>query len=172
MAKKMVARNIPTKNYYMVLLVSVLLIILTIYVRNMYLSYRITRINDSVFADKSINQINTEDFNFTLSETSEAILYVSYTGSKEVYSMEKKLYRELKKKDLIEKVIYWNVTDVDQNDYLSILRSSFPDIKSQINAAPMLIYIKDGQGVEAMSSELKMIDSKVLDNLINKYEIE
>lgn len=172
MAKKMVARNIPTKNYYMVLLVSVLLIILTIYVRNLYLSYRITRINDSVFADKSINQINTEDFNFTLSETSEAILYVSYTGSKEVYSMEKKLYRELKKKDLIEKVIYWNVTDVDQNDYLSILRSSFPDIKSQINAAPMLIYIKDGQGVEAMSSELKMIDSKVLDNLINKYEIE
>ena len=139
MAKKMVARNIPTKNYYMVLLVSVLLIILTIYVRNMYLSYRITRINDSVFADKSINQINTEDFNFTLSETSEAILYVSYTGSKEVYSMEKKLYRELKKKDLIEKVIYWNVTDVDQNDYLSILRSSFPDIKGQINAEPMLI---------------------------------
>ena len=51
MAKKMVARNIPTKNYYMVLLVSVLLIILTIYVRNMYLSYRITRINDSVFAE-------------------------------------------------------------------------------------------------------------------------
>ena len=49
MAKKMVARNIPTKNYYMVLLVSVLLIILTIYVRNMYLSYRITRINDSVY---------------------------------------------------------------------------------------------------------------------------
>lgn len=172
MAKKMVARNIPAKNYYVVMLVSVLLIILTIYVRNMYLSYRITKINDSVFADKSINQINTEDFNFTLSETSEAILYVSYTGSKDVYSMEKKLYRELKKKNLIEKVIYWNVTDMDQNDYLSILKSNFPDIKGQINAAPMLIYIKDGQGVEAMSSELKMIDSKVLDNLISKYEIE
>lgn len=172
MAKKMIAKRIPAKNYYVVILVSVLLIVLTIYVRNMYLNYKTTKINDSVFADKTINQINTEDFNFTMSETSEAILYVSYTGSKDVYSMEKKLYREMKKKNLIEKVIYWNVTDTNQKEYLSILKENFPNIKDQITSAPMLIYIKDGEALEAMSSELKMIDYKVLDNLITKYEIE
>ncbi len=172
MAKKIFAKKIPKKNYYVVLLVSVLVIIITLYIRSFYISYRISRINESVFSNKNINQINTEDFNFTVGETSEAIIYVSYTGSDEVYDMEKKLYREIKKKKLTEKIIYWNVTDLKREEYLSILKNAFPDIEREITSAPMLIYIKDGVPMEAMSSELKMIDYKVLDNLIAKYEIE
>jgi hypothetical protein len=172
MAKKMFAKRIPSKNYYIVLLVSVLVIIFSLYVRSFYLNYRASRINESVFADKTINQINTEDFNFAVGETNEAILYISYTGSNEVYDMERRLYREIKKKHLTEKVIYWNVTGLKRDEYLSILKNTFPDIDDQITSAPMLIYIKDGVAMEAMSSELKLIDYKVLDNLITKYEIE
>ena len=96
MAKKIIGKKIPAKNYYVVLLVSVLVIILSLYIRSFYLNYKMNRVNESVFADKTINQIHTEDFDYAISETSEAILYVSYTGSDEVYSMERKLFMRIK----------------------------------------------------------------------------
>ena len=59
-----------------------------------------------------------------------------------------------------------------KDSYATILKSKFPEIKDEITSAPLIIYIKDGKGVEAMSSELKMIDYKVLDKLVSKYGIE
>ena len=35
----------------------------------------------------------------------------------------------------------------------------------------MLIYIKDGKCIDAMSSELKQIDYKVFDKLVEEYNI-
>ena len=117
--------------------------------------------------------MNTEDFDFALTEVSEAILYVSYTGSSELYDIEKRLYREMEKKDLISKVIYWNVTDFKGNDeYLKMLKEHFPEVKDEITTSPLLIYIKDGKAVEAISSELKTIDYIAFYKLVEKYEIE
>ena len=166
-------KKISSKNYVIVLIVSVLVIALTLYVRSFYLSYELYKTNNSVFIDKSVNQMNTEDFDFALTEVSEAILYVSYTGSSELYDIEKRLYREMEKKDLISKVIYWNVTDFKGNDeYLKMLKEHFPEVKDEITTSPLLIYIKDGKAVEAISSKLKTIDYIAFDKLIEKYEIE
>ena len=166
-------KKISSKNYVIVLIVSVLVIALTLYVRSFYLSYELYKTNNSVFIDKSVNQMNTEDFDFALTEVSEAILYVSYTGSSELYDIEKRLYREMEKKDLISKVIYWNVTDFKGNDeYLKMLKEHFPEVKDEITTSPLLIYIKDGKAVEAISSELKPIDYIAFDKLVEKYEIE
>ena len=166
-------KKISSKNYVIVLIVSVLVIALTLYVRSFYLSYEIYKTNNSVFIDKSVNQMTTEDFDFALTEVSEAILYVSYTGSSELYDIEKRLYREMEKKDLISKVIYWNVTDFKGNDeYLKMLKEHFPEVKDEITTSPLLIYIKDGKAVEAISSELKTIDYIAFDKLVEKYEIE
>lgn len=166
-------KKISSKNYVIVLIVSVLVIALTLYVRSFYLSYELYKTNNSVFIDKSVNQMNTEDFDFALTEVSEAILYVSYTGSSELYDIEKRLYREMEKKDLISKVIYWNVTDFKGNDeYLKMLKEHFPEVKDEITTSPLLIYIKDGKAVGAISSELRTIDYIAFDKLVEKYEIE
>ena len=37
--------------------------------------------------------MNTSDFDYALNGVSEAILYVSYTGNKDIYNMEKRLYK-------------------------------------------------------------------------------
>lgn len=166
-------KKISSKNYVIVLIVSVLVIALTLYIRSFYLSYELYKTNNSVFIDKSVNQMNTEDFDFALTEVSEAILYVSYTGSSELYDIEKRLYREMEKKDLISKVIYWNITEFKGNDeYLKMLKEHFPEVKDEITTSPLLIYIKDGKAVEAISSELKTIDYIAFDKLVDKYEIE
>ncbi len=166
-------KKIPTRNYFIVLVVSILVIILSLYLRTFYLTYKNNKLNTSVFLDQKVKQINSKDADFALTETGDVLLYVSYTGNDEIYSNEKKMYSVLEKKDLLDDFIYWNVADYgDNTDYLVTLKEKYPNIKDQITNAPLLIYIKDGEAQEAMSSELKYINYKVLEKMIEKYGIE
>lgn len=166
-------KNPPLRNYFIVIVVSILVIILTLYGRTFYLNYENYKINHSVFVENKINAISIDDLTYTVSEITEAVLFVSYTGSEDIYNMESKLYKEIEKSGLTEKVIYLNVSDYKgSSSYLTLLRNAFPNVKNEINSVPMFIYIKDGKAIEAMSSELKMVDYKLFNKLVKKYEIE
>lgn len=173
MIKLFKKKEIPSKNYIIVITVTILVVLLMIFIRSFYLNYKSSKLSESIFSSQTVNQIHMDDFDFAIREVTDSILYVSYTGSNEVYSMEKKLYKELENNNLLDKIIYLDVTKYTKNNkYISILKNKFPNIDNEINSAPMFIYIKDGVAVEAMSSELKMIDYKTLNRLVNKYEIE
>lgn len=162
-------REIPIKKYFVVLAVSIVVIILTLYARAFYLNYQESKMNTSYFLDKKVNQITINDLEYTLTEYRDAILYVSYTGSNSIYKMEKKIYKELEKNNLLDIVIYWNVTD-SMNNYINVLRNKFPN--ANIKEAPLIIIIKDGKLVEVLNSELENIDYKELRKTIKTNEIE
>lgn len=166
-------KEIPSKNYIIVIIVTILVVLLMIFIRSFYLNYKSSKLSESIFSSQTVKQIHMDDFDFAIREVSDSILYVSYTGSNEIYSMEKKLYKELENNNLLDKIIYLDITKYTKgNKYINILKNKFPNIDNEINSAPMFIYIKDGAAVEAMSSELKMIDYKTLNRLVNKYEME
>ena len=164
-------KEIPSKNYYVVLLVSVLIIVLTLYMRSFYLNYKNSKLN-SIFYDKAVNQIHESDFDFAMSEVGEAILYIGVSDSGKVKRMEKSLYKVIEEKNLIDKLLYFDVTDIKEEKYNNLLKNRFPDISSDIGKVPMLIYIKDGQGVEAINSNNGLIDENMLNGLLLKYGIE
>ena len=90
--KNVFDRKIPKRNYYLVLMVSILVIVITLYIRSFYLNFKLSNnTNNSIFYDKSINQINTNDMDYAFDENKEAILFVSYNGSKKISNMEKKI---------------------------------------------------------------------------------
>ena len=166
------SKKTPERNYYVVLIVSVLVVVLTLTFRNIYLSYLNHYVNISHFSDKSINQINTDDFDFTLSEVNEGILYVSYTDD-DLKNIDRKLYKLFKKKSLIDKIIYWNVDDLQKDSkYLSMLRNRFPEISDNISLAPLVIYIKDGKAVKVICSEYELINYDMVEDMIEEYGIE
>ena len=170
--RELFTRKKPAKNYYRVLIVSVFVILFTLVFRSIYLSY-VESLNVSLFQDKSINQINTDDFDFALTEVSEAILYVSYSGNKDITSIDRKIYKLLERKNLIDKVIYWDVTDLYRNgNYMGILRSKFPEMSNNISIAPLVIYIKDGKAVDVVSSEFSLIDADMVKQMIEEHGIE
>lgn len=169
---KFFSKKTPERNYYVVLIVSVLVVVLTLTFRNIYLSYLNNYVNISHFSDKSINQINTDDFDFTLSEVNEGILYVSYTDD-DLKNIDRKLYKLFKKKSLIDKIIYWNVDDLQKDSkYLSMLRNRFPEISDNISLAPLVIYIKDGKAVKVICSEYELINDDMVEDMIEEYGIE
>ena len=169
---KVKEKDVPKKNYYIVLLVSVLVIILCLYIRSFYLNYKANEIDNSIFFDKSINQINESDIDFALSETTEAILYVGNSGNSKVKNMEKRLYKLIENKNVTDRIIYWNVNKYSEKEYINILKNKFPVISHEIGKAPLLIYIKNGEGIEAFNSNDKLIDENVLNTLLSKYGIE
>ena len=141
--KELFVKKKPTKNYIIVLLVSIFVIVVCFCFRTIYLNY-LEQSNVSLFHDKSINQINTHDFDFALTEVGEAILYVSYTDSKEINTLDRRLYKLFERRNLTDKIIYWDVTDI----------------------------FKDGKAVEVITSEYSLLDLDKVKDMINKYGIE
>lgn len=170
--KKIEDRKIPKKNYYIVFGVSILVIVLSLYVRALILRYENNRLEVGIFHNRAINQINTPDFDFATVEANEAIMYVSFTGNKQIDRMENRLFKEIENKNLMDKIIYWNVTDLKNNEYISMLRNKYPNVAIDINKAPLLIYIKDGQAVVAKDSSNGLIGYRTLQEIISKYGIE
>ncbi len=170
--KKIEDKKIPPKNYYIVLGVSVVVIALSLYLRALYFNYSNNELESGIFYNRVINKISINDFNFAILETNEALMYVSYTGNKKIDRMENRLYKELEKNNLIDKVIYWNVTDLKNNEYIGMLRNKFPNIAIDINKAPLLIYINNGEAIACKDSSEKMIDYKTLQDIVIKYGIE
>lgn len=170
--KKEQTYNKSYRNYFLVFIVSVLTLTIALYIRAFYINY-IREISSYSVFDEAVNSINLNEIGFTMPESGEAILYVGYIGDKGVADMEKRLLKEIQRKSLDEKVLYLNITNnLDNNEYLKILKKQFSNIENQITVAPMLIYIENGEAKEAFSSELKMIDYKVFNKMIEKYEIE
>ncbi len=167
--KELFDKKIPMRNYVIVIVVSVLVIFISLLASSLYLSNR-EELHGSIFEEENsnISQININDIDFVKPEISDAVLYVSYY-SNEFKSMERKLYREIKKNELNDKFIYLNISN--EKNYIEKLKEKFPNISFEISDAPMMIYIKDGEAVEAVNSEFKMVDYTVFNKLIKKYYI-
>lgn len=172
MNKKSDVKKISLRNYFLVIVVSILVIAIALYIRAFYINYNSEVVKSSVFKEK-ISEVNFNELDYTIAEAGDALLYVGYTGNKDIYEMEKRLLKEIEKKSLVEKILYLDVSEYLENDeYVVKLKKEFSNIKNEITSAPMFIYIENGEGVEAMSSELKMVDYKVFNNIVSKYELE
>lgn len=162
-------RKIPARNYFIVLVVSVLVIILTLYLRAFYLNYQLSKSNVSYFAYKKVNEISTNDFDFILSESTDNILYISYKGTSELTSLDRKVYREFEKNNLLDKVIYWDVTNLkNNNEYITILKQKFPEVESSIVECPMIITIKNGTAFEVIKIDDDFIKEKQIEDIVEK----
>ena len=162
-------KKIPNKNYYVVLIVSIIVIVLTLYIRSFYLSYIDSIKNSSVFFDKSVSQINIDDLKYAVNETSESFLYIGYTGDLRIYNLEKKIYSVFEDNNLLDELMYLNINDYKYKDYIEKLKVAFPNI--EIGSAPMIVFIKDGEAIDIIDSDTSLIDVDSLNNMLTKYGI-
>lgn len=164
-------RDIPTKNYYIVLVVSILVIIFTLYIRSFYLNYQAANSNVSIFENKSINQMNIDDLDYAINEMNNGFLFISYNGDVNIRMMEKRLYRLIESKKLNDFFLYLNITD-SKEESLNIFKNKYPMLADKFKNPPILIYIKDGELEEVIDSSSELVSEKTLNTLLTKYGIE
>ncbi len=163
--------KIPKKNYLMLAVISVLTIMLVLYINGWIKTYKINKLEIGPL-ENNVNQVNKNELYMSLSESNQIILYIGYNHVEEIKKFEKSLLKIIKNKNLVEYIWYYNVTDeMDNDDYLKTLRNEFPELKNDINKAPMLIYVKNGVGIEVIDSNNNLITTDDVNTLINKYGV-
>ena len=166
--REVVEREIPAKNYFVVLTVSIVVIIFTLYFRAFYLNYQVYKQTGSYFTYKKVNEITASDFDFILSEADDNLLYIGST-SRENYSLEKKLYREIEKYNSVDKLLYWNVSDYLEDDkYIEILKRKFGNV--EIYEEPSMIVIDGGVAKGSYKVDNELFGSKLKDILERNEE--
>ncbi len=165
-------KKIPTKNYFILLIVVIVTIFLTFYIGKWIKTYKENKLSVSPLSG-IVEEININDVNLAFTETSEVILYVGYTNDKNVYKMEEAMLDYIKNNNIVDKFIYVNVTDYLKDDeYKKILTSTFKEVKDEIKNAPLLIYIKNGKAEKVVNSKDGRLYLSDVENLNNTYDLE
>ena len=145
-------RFIPIKNYIMAVVIVVAAVLLTMYGFSWYNVLREGRVSQSYLVKSKVisNEITSlREVNAIFAEVPEEyFIYISYTGSEEIYNIEKQLKKVINEYELNDKIYYLNVTSIkDEQDYLDQINKSLK-LEDEITQVPTIVYIKDGKVVD------------------------
>ena len=164
-------RKIPKKNYLILGVMTVVTVLLVFYINAWIKTYKQNELNTSPLTN-NVNEVYKNELHLSLSESNQMILYVGYNNSDDVKELERQILKTIKSKNLHDYFIYYDVTkELENNEYLETLKNEFSEVKVSINKAPMLIYVKSGEGVEVVDSNSGLITIEDLKNLVSKYKL-
>lgn len=164
-------KYIPFKNYIIVILMFIAVILITLYLFKWYQVKKDEKISQSYLVEKNLitNQTSSIDElkNVLTENSSRLLLYISYRNSSRIYNIEKK-YESIFKKYSINDIFYlFDITDIkNQNKNYKNLINNYLDIN--VNGYPVIIYYEDGQ----INSYKKINSVKDLENFIEKIKNE
>lgn len=102
-------REIPKKNYFYLLLLVIITVILTLAFFNLYKNYANEK---KSFMSQNLTNINSLDLNGLLIENSLLFVYVDDKYDNKDNELEEKLFKELKKNDVTKNFVFYDNTNV------------------------------------------------------------
>lgn len=147
----MAKRNIPLKNYVIMIVITVLVAVLTFYLVEWYKTIKEYYQNNSVVAEV-LPKIELESFESYLLDNSDVIIYVSKSNDQNIKEFEKKFKKYILNNDLNNNIIYFDVSNIEQDDvnnlFIQYIGSNFKKFKQIV--VPNLIYFSNGEIVDVL----------------------
>ena len=158
-------RYIPLKNYCIVALIIIGIILLTWYGFAWYNALKENKLSKSyLVSQKVISQEikSLDEVQDVLSEPlSSYFIYISYTGSEDVYNMEKDLKDLITDYELTDKIYYLDVTKIKEDkDVIDQVNKSLHLEGKEIEQIPTILYVKDGVVIDLITREDNNIMTK------------
>lgn len=146
-------RYIPTKNYVLAAVIVVVMIFLTWYGFTWYNVIKENKVATSYLVKEKIisNEIQSlEEASDVFSETpTRYFVYISYTGSEEIYNMEKDLKKVINNYELNDSIYYLNVTSLkEEKNYLDKVNKALNLEDKKVTSVPTVVYFNDGKVVD------------------------
>lgn len=143
-------RFIPIKNYFIAALIVVVVVALTMYAFAWYKVLQENKVANSYLIKEKVISNEIKDLEEVEDVFSEApktyYVYVSYTGDKNIYNMEKDLKKLINSYNLNENFYYLNVTSIkDEDDYIDKVNEALNLKDIKITNVPTIIYYSEGQ---------------------------
>ena len=169
--KKNTMKVIPFKNYILMLLMFIAVVLIALYLFKWYQVKSDEKVSKSYLIKNNLvtNSVTTfEELDDVLTEnSSRLILYISYRNSHRIYNIEKKYKDLFQDYNLQEIFTLFDITNIkEDNKNYNKLINDFLDIN--VTGYPVVIYFENGQ----ISSYKKINSYKDLERIIKKYNIE
>ena len=164
-------REIPKKNYIILLGVIILVFAVCLASYNLYNIYQENKIKTSPL---SATEILYEDLkNTTLEINADTFLVISYVEDEAVHKNELEIKKMLEKKDLLDNLMYLNVTEYRLQEGFITELNTVLKLKDNltIETLPAIVYYKDGEAVKTIDSKDGLLNVGNFQQLIDMYEL-
>ena len=162
-------REIPKKNYFIVLAIGAVTIAVVLYVATLYKN---TKFNDekSVISDYLFN-INVEELDNYLLENPDVVIYWANSEDLENAKFEKKLKKFIIKKDLQKQFIFLEVKGIEDKTILDV-EKKYLTKNASLNNYPLILIVKDGKINEVIKSSQNIDIDYLEEKFMNHGVIE
>ena len=160
-------RVVPRKNYYILTLLIIMVVVITFLIFNLNDKYQNSKLESS-YLSGYLNEVSENEINNVMAETTtDFFVLVTDTNNEDIYNFEKDLKKIIKKNDLRDNFVLIDYSD--NKDSLDSLNKKF---NSNIETLPAIIYFKDGVFVKNIDSSEEMLRADEFDKLLDEYEIK
>ena len=166
-------KEIPLKNYFILILVILLTILAVFYMRDWYNTSKEFYAQNSVMT-KVVREIKNDEISNYILENQKFILYVSSGRNTNIKSFEDEFKNLIQKMDLGENVLYMNLDEVDVSDFYNSLNSyaSSTKVKNQIVSSDASMYVFTDGKLTMLLNNVNNYSIKRLETIINRWEIK
>ena len=146
-------------------------IVVVLYVCNIYKVNEEEQLKIPVIRD-AISEIYPEDLEHYVLDNPVSVIYICTANNEKCRSFEKNFKKLLRKKDYNNQVVYLNVTDEDQDTFISNFNQKYSYKNKLTTNYPAFIIFEDGvvDGILQGKNNKSLTISKVK-NFLDLYEI-
>ncbi len=148
--------KIPLKNYLILLLIFLITGILVIYLCNCYTVYSESKKEIPVIRN-TLFEITDKELEHYILENPTTLIYMCTASDEACRTYEEGLVKLVKKSDLKDKMIYLNLSDLNQDEFVESFNEKYPyKIKLTANY-PAIVAFTDGKVTNILQSKNKKL---------------
>lgn len=137
-------RAIPTKNYVILVVMFIAIIALVLYLCNLYHVYDAHQREIPVIRD-TLFEIQPGEIEHYVMENPTTVFYMCTAADELCRDYEKDLKKLVEKEELQNTIIYVNLSNVDQNEFVDTFNTTYPYKVSLKKNYPVFVVFEDGK---------------------------
>lgn len=151
---KMKEKKITLKNYLIISLIFVVTIGITLYLCDCYRVYNESKKEIPVIRG-TLSEITSKDLEHYIMENQSAVIYMCTASNSDCRNYEKDFKKLIIKKNLQEKIIYLNISDVDQEEYIAQINEKYQSKTKLTTNYPAIILFEEGKITSILQGDKK-----------------
>lgn len=167
-------REIPVKNYVILILVFLVTIVAVFYVRDWYNTTKNYYAQNSVMT-KVVREIKSEEISNYILENQRFILYVSSGHDSGIKNFEDDFKNLIQGLDITDDVLYMNLDGVNSESFYDLLKNNYvrnSKIKNQIVDSNSSLYLFTDGKVSGVLNNVSDYSIKRLENIIKSWGVD
>ena len=151
------------KNYVILGVIIILFVGLVLYLCKWYKVYDEYQKEIPVIRG-SLQEIVSDDLEYYILDNPNSLIYICTANDENCRNFEKKFKKLVEKKELNDKMIYLNVTGLDQNDFVTKFNDKYSKKKNLKTNYPAIVLFDEGKVVNILQADK--------DNNLNMSKVE